>query len=179
MTDDEALVAALAVVQARGAIGGRSLTEAVAHSDRFVDLIPSGLISVADLGSGGGLPALVIAVRRADAMVTMIERRATRADLLRRAITSLGLGERVTVLNLDAEVVCERAPRAFDIVTARSFSDPLTTARFIDRLLADGGIGLISEPPQDRTHAWETALVGLPELLDDGVYQGIRRLRRP
>jgi 16S rRNA (guanine527-N7)-methyltransferase len=178
MTDDEALVAALAVVRARGAIGERSLTDAIAHSDRFVDLIPSGRISVADLGSGGGLPALVIAVRRADAMVTMIERRAARADLLRRAITSLGLRERVTVLNLDAEAVCERAATSFDVVTARSFSDPLTTARFIDRLLADGGIGLVSEPPLDRTHAWETALLGLPELVQDGVYQGIRRLRR-
>ena len=178
MTDDEALLTALAVIQARGAIGERSLTEAVAHSDRFVDLVPIGRISIADLGSGGGLPALVIAARRADATVTMIERRASRADLLSRAITSLALSDRVTVLNLDAEVVCERAARSFDVVTARSFSDPLTTSRFIDRLLADSGIGLVSEPPEDRTRAWDAALAGVPGLVDDGLYQGIRRLRR-
>ncbi len=178
MTDDDALLAALAVIQARGAIGERSLTEAVVHSERFVDLIPHGRIAVADLGSGGGLPALVIAARRGDAMVTMIERRASRADLLSRAIASLGLGNRVTVLNLDAEVVCERAARSFDVVTARSFSDPQTTARFIDRLLADSGIGLVSEPPEDRAQAWEAALAVVPGLVDDGFYLGIRRLRR-
>ena len=179
MAEDEKLLAALSVIQARGAIGKRSLADAVAHSDRFVDLIPDGRLSVADLGSGGGLPALVIAVRRADVTLTMIERRATRADLLRRAITSLDLGKRVTVLNVDAEVVCERAGESFDVVTARSFSDPATTARFVDRLLNDDGIGLISEPPEDRTAEWEATLSGVGQLVNDGVHQGIRRLRRP
>ena len=176
--DDTALLAALAVIQARGAIGERSLTDAVAHSDRFVDLLPAGPASVADLGSGGGLPALVIAVRRANVMVTMIERRATRADQLRRAITALDLGTRATVLNLDAEVVCERAAKSFDVVTARSFGDPATTTRFVDALLKADGIGLISEPPDDRTATWEAALSAVSGLVDDGVYQGIRRLRR-
>jgi 16S rRNA G527 N7-methylase RsmG len=179
MPDDEKLLAALAVIQARGAIGERSLADAVAHSDRFVDLIREGPMSVADLGSGGGLPALVIAVRRGDVTLTMIERRATRADLLRRAVTSLDLGRRVTVLNVDVEVVCEDAAESFDVVTARSFSDPATTARFVDRLLNEDGIGLISEPPDDRTAAWKAALSGVGQLVDDGVYQGIRRLKRP
>ena len=108
MTDDTRLVAALTVIQARGAIGERSLVDAVEHADRFVELIPTGRRSVVDLGSGGGLPALVIAWRRADLSVTMVERRATRADLLRRAIASLDLGERAVVLNDDVSVVCDR-----------------------------------------------------------------------
>ncbi|MEO7371848.1 MAG: RsmG family class I SAM-dependent methyltransferase, partial [Ilumatobacteraceae bacterium] len=91
MADDASLIAALAVIQARGAIGERSLAEAVAHADRFVDLIPEGPHSLVDLGSGGGLPALVVAWRRADLLVTMIERRASRADLLRRAVIAMGL----------------------------------------------------------------------------------------
>ena len=177
--NDTTLLAALAVIQARGAIGERSLEDAVAHADRFVDLLPEGAMSVADLGSGGGLPALVIAVRRPDVTLTMIERRATRADMLRRAITALDLAGRATVLDLDAEVVCERAPNSFDVVTARSFGDPATTARFVDLLLKDDGIGLISEPPADRTPTWEAALAQGSRLIDDGVYQGIRRLRRP
>jgi 16S rRNA G527 N7-methylase RsmG len=97
MTDDTRLVAALRVIQARGAIGERSLAHAVAHADRFVELIPLGQHSLVDLGSGGGLPALVIAWRRADLSVTMVERRATRADLLLRAIASLDLSERAVV----------------------------------------------------------------------------------
>ena len=178
MTDDSELLAALAMIQARGAIGERSLVNAVSHADRFVDLIPAGGRSLVDLGSGGGLPALVIAWRRADVTVTMVERRATRADLLRRAVTSLGLGERTLVVNADVAAVADKSPRVFDVVTARSFADVATTARFIHMLLAPEGVGLVSEPPMDRAEAWTSALAGLPELLDDGAYQGIRRLIR-
>ena len=178
MTDDSRLLAALAVIQARGAIGERSLSDAVDHADRFVELIPAGAASLIDLGSGGGLPALVIAWRRADLSVTMVERRATRADLLRRAVTSLQLGERAAVRNSDVADVCSDAPRAFDVVTARSFGDVATTTGFIDLLLADGGLALVSEPPTDRTVLWSEVLVDHPTLADTGVYQGIRRLTR-
>ena len=166
------------MIQARGAIGERSLAGAVSHADRFVELIPAGGRSLVDLGSGGGLPALVIAWRRADVTVTMVERRATRADLLRRALTSLGLGERTQVLIADVAAVADKSPQAFDVVTARSFADVATTARSIHMLLARKGVGLVSEPPMDRAEAWTSALAGLPGLHDDGVYQRIRRLIR-
>ncbi len=177
MTDDSRLLAALAVVQARGAIGERSLADAVAHADRFVSLIPPGSRSVIDLGSGGGLPAIVIAWRRDDLVVTMVERRATRVDLLRRAVISLGLDERVAVIGADVADV-EGTPDGFDVVTARSFADLATTTRFVDKLLAGGGLALISEPPTDRSGQWAAVLHGYPRLVDDGVDQGIRRLRR-
>jgi 16S rRNA G527 N7-methylase RsmG len=178
MTDDTRLVAALAVIQARGAIGERSLSDAVAHADRFVELIPLGRHSLVDLGSGGGLPALVIAWRRADLSVTMVERRATRADLLLRAIAALDLGERVVVLNEDVSGVCDRPGVGFDVVTARSFADVATTVRFIDGLLSRGGSALVSEPPVDRSATWSTVLDRYPTLVDDGVHQGIRVLSR-
>jgi 16S rRNA G527 N7-methylase RsmG len=178
MTDDTRLLAALAVIQARGAIGERSLVDAVAHADRFVELIPPTARSAVDLGSGGGLPALVIAWRRPDLRMTMVERRATRADLLRRATISLGLTDRTRVLDTDVSTVCEDSPRAFDVVTSRSFGDLPTTTGFIDRLLAEGGVALISEPPVDRSGLWISVLADRPGLGDTGVYQGIRRLIR-
>jgi 16S rRNA (guanine527-N7)-methyltransferase len=178
MADDSELLAALAVIQARGAIGERSLVDAVSHADRFVELVPTGSRSLVDLGSGGGLPALVIAWRRPDVSVTMVERRATRADLLRRAITSLGIGLRTSVVNDDVAVVATELPNAFDVVTARSFGDVAITTRFIDMLLTDDGVGLVSEPPTDRGATWAAALAEYSTLVDDGVYQGIRRLIR-
>jgi 16S rRNA G527 N7-methylase RsmG len=177
MTDDTRLLSALAVVQTRGAIGERSLVDAVAHADRFVALIPLGPHSLIDLGSGGGLPALVIAWRRRDLSVTMVERRATRADMLRRAISSLGLGEHASVINLDVEDVCAQAC-TFDVVTARSFGEVAVTTRFVDRLLHSGGLALISEPPVDRSGQWAAVLADYPALLDGGVDLGIRRIRR-
>jgi 16S rRNA (guanine527-N7)-methyltransferase len=178
MTDDTRLLSVLAVVQTRGGIGQQSLVDAVAHADRFVDLIPSGPQTVIDLGSGGGLPALVVAWRRDDLIVTMVERRASRADLLRRAISSLDLRQRTSVINVDVEDVCGEAPNSFDVVTARSFADLATTIRFIDRLLGPGGVALISEPPVDRSDGWTGALAGYSSLQNEGVHQGIRRLRR-
>ena len=63
-------------------------------------------------------------------------------------------------------------------MTARSFADVATTVRFIDRLLLGGGLALVSEPPVDRTETWSAALGRYPALLDDGIHQGIRVLRR-
>ena len=178
MTDDSRLLAALAVVRSRGAIGERSLDHAVAHADRFVALIPAGEQSVVDLGSGGGLPALVIAWRRPDLAVTMVERRGNRADLLQRAVRSLDLAQRVTVITGDVAGVCVSSPGAFTAVTARSFADIATTAGFVETLLRPGGVGLISEPPIDRSDAWTSVLAHHPELEDHGVHQGIRWLSR-
>ena len=178
MADDSRLLAALGIIQARGAIGERSLIEAVAHADRFVDQISASSGSLVDLGSGGGLPALVIAWRRPDMFVTMVERRASRADLLRRATISLSLGERTSVRDVDVAVVAADSPKAFDIVTARSFGDVASTTGFIDQLLGEGGVALVSEPPTDRSALWTTTLAQHPTLTDGGVDQGIRRLRR-
>ena len=72
----------------------------------------------------------MIASRRPDLWVTMVERRATRADLLRRAVISLGMGERCEVLDDDVSAVADGAPHAFDVVTARSFADVATTCRY-------------------------------------------------
>jgi len=177
MADDSRLLAALAVIQARGAIGEQSLSDAVAHADRFVGLIPPGARRLVDLGSGGGLPALVIAWRRHDLQIVMVERRSARADLLRRAVSALAFGERFTVSATDVAEVCASQPRSFDVVTARSFAEPQLTAAVIDALLICDGFGLVSEPPEDRTAIWAAALAGL-RLVDNGLEQGIRLLAR-
>jgi 16S rRNA G527 N7-methylase RsmG len=171
------MIAALATIQQRGAIGERSLVAAVEHADRFVRLVPDDCGQLIDLGSGGGLPALVIAWRRRDLAVTMVERRAARSDLLRRAVSALELSGHVTVLTCDVDEVCTDLPRQFDAVTARSFADPATVVQAADRLLSAGGTLLVSEAPTDRTAIWAAGLLGLA-LCDHGVDQGIRRLTR-
>ncbi len=176
MPDDE-LVAALRVIQARGAIG-MPIADAVAHADRFVAQLPAGPASVVDLGSGGGLPGLVIAVRRPDLRVTLVERRHTRADLLRRAVQSLQLGDRVSVVADDVATVAGIAPRSFDIVTARSFAAPPVTARWAGELLRDGGLLLVSEPPVDDPERWPAALLEECGLAEFHREQGFRVFTR-
>ena len=68
-SSDAALRAALHEIRERGAIGTTDIDAAIAHAEQFVDVLPPGPGALADLGSGGGLPGLVIAVRRPDSSV--------------------------------------------------------------------------------------------------------------
>ena len=171
MPDDQVLLAALAAIRERGAIGERSLTDAVARADRFVDLIPASARNLVDLGSGGGLPGLVIAWRLPHLSVTFVERRASRADLLRRAVVALGLA--VSVRAEDVKILAVEAPRSFDVVTARSFAPPAITVRWAAQLLVDGGTLLVSEPPDPTSERWPAELLGRHYLSDTTIDQGI------
>lgn len=172
---DTTLVAALSMIRDRGAIGERSLGDAIAHADRFVAALPHAGHRLVDLGSGGGLPGLVIAVRRPDVAVTLVERRRSRADLLRRAVSALGL-DRVAVADVDVAEVARDTPGGFDVVTARSFASPPVTAGWIGRLLRSGGLGLVSEPPDPDGRRWSATLLAAAELDDGGLVDGLRRL---
>ena len=178
MNDDSALLSALRAIQARGAIGEASLEQAIVHAEQFVAALPAGLSTLVDLGSGGGLPGLVIAVRRPEMHVTLVERRQSRADLLSRAVRSLDLGGHVSVLAGDVRMLGESAPGSFDAVTARSFAAPPITAYWAGVLLRSGGRLVVSEPPVDDMIRWPAELLLTSGLVDQGREQGVRIFSR-
>jgi 16S rRNA (guanine527-N7)-methyltransferase len=161
MADDEQLLDVLAGLRDHGALGEASLSAAVEHAEAFLPALPPGCRRVLDLGSGGGLPALVLASRLDDVEFVLTDRRERRTDLLRVAVVSLGLAERVTVLTGDVVRLARTAElaRSFDAVTARAFGDPLWTLRCALPFLVDGGIVVVSEPPQEDGSRWPTAAV--------------------
>ncbi|BDI24204.1 ribosomal RNA small subunit methyltransferase G [Herbiconiux sp. L3-i23] len=73
--------------------------------------------SVADIGSGGGLPGLVLAIARPDVHFTLVEPMERRTDWLSEQVQSLGL-ENVDVRRARAEDL--GVSRSFDVVTARA-----------------------------------------------------------
>ncbi len=75
--------------------------------------------SVADVGSGAGLPGLVWALARPDLRVTLIEPLLRRANFLQEAVGQLGLHERVLVVRGRGEEV-KAQWGSFDVVTARA-----------------------------------------------------------
>jgi 16S rRNA (guanine527-N7)-methyltransferase len=81
-------------------------------------LIPEGA-RVADLGSGAGLPGLVLALARPDLEVTLIEPMARRVDFLTDACARLGLTT-VTVVRGRAEE--SAGSGSFDVVTSRALA---------------------------------------------------------
>lgn len=89
----------------------------IADSLALVKAIPAQARSLADLGSGGGLPGLVIAIARPDLAITLIERDQRKSAFLSEATQQLSL-RNVTVLARDIA----DASGVFDVATARALA---------------------------------------------------------
>ncbi len=111
---------------------------------------------VVDLGAGGGVPGLVLALEHPTTEWILVESGQRRASFLIEAIERLGLASRVRVYADRAEVAGrEAALRArCDIVTARSFAAPTVTSECSAPLVRVGGVVLVSEPPELDTARW-------------------------
>ncbi|MFJ4172506.1 16S rRNA (guanine(527)-N(7))-methyltransferase RsmG [Microbacterium sp. NPDC089696] len=92
--------------------------------------------SVADIGSGAGLPGIVLAIARPDVQFTLIEPMERRVAWLMEQKIDLGL-ENVEVLRARAEDV--HRPEGFDVVTARAVSALRTLLPWTAPLVRDGG----------------------------------------
>lgn len=68
----------------------------------LTDLLPAHA-RIVDVGSGAGLPGLVLAIRRPDLQVDLVESLQRRVDFLTEAVGTLGLGGRVRVIHGRAE----------------------------------------------------------------------------
>ena len=95
--------------------------------------------SVVDVGSGAGLPGIVLAVARPDLTITLVEPLARRTAFLSEAVTTLGLGATVTVVRGRAEDVAGGPPVAADVVTARAVAPLDRLAGWCLPLAAIGG----------------------------------------
>jgi 16S rRNA (guanine527-N7)-methyltransferase len=102
------------------------------------EIIPMGA-SVVDVGSGAGLPGIVLAVARPDLTITLVEPLARRTAFLAEAVTKLGLDATVTVVRGRAEEVAGGPPVAADIVTARAVAPLDRLAGWCLPLAAVGG----------------------------------------
>lgn len=99
----------------------------------LTELLPEGT-DVCDLGTGAGLPGLVLAIRRPDLRVTLVEPLLRRTTFLDEVVADLGLSD-VTVLRGRAEDL--RGRQEFAAVTSRALAP-------LPRLL-DWSMPLISE----------------------------------
>jgi 16S rRNA (guanine527-N7)-methyltransferase len=173
-----ALLEVLHESQALGYIGDGDLLPHVAQARAFARAVGRPPTRALDLGSGGGLPGLVLAATAwADVDLCLLDAGQQRAAFLRRAVEALGLGAHVLVERGRAETLARRPDlrRRFDVVVARSFGPPAVVAECAAGFLEPGGLVVVSEPPstehgagaRDRwVHDEALAMLGLRR---DGV----------
>ncbi len=82
----------------------------------LAEVVPEGS-AVADIGSGAGLPGLVLALARPDLEVTLVEPLLRRTTFLQEVVDELGLAQ-VSVERGRADALHGR--RTFDVVTSRA-----------------------------------------------------------
>ncbi|HZT66179.1 MAG TPA: RsmG family class I SAM-dependent methyltransferase [Acidimicrobiales bacterium] len=140
-----------------GFLGPGPVEDHVRHANALAEVVePQVPATVADLGSGGGVPGLVLALRWPDARLALVESAERRAAFLLESVVRLGLEDRVRVLADRAEVVGHdpSCRGAFSLVAARSFAAPAVTAECAAGLLQVGGRLVVSEPPQQEGERW-------------------------
>ncbi|MHB1711096.1 MAG: RsmG family class I SAM-dependent methyltransferase [Acidimicrobiales bacterium] len=123
--------------------------------------------SVLDLGTGGGVPGLVMPALWPGCDVVLLDGNQRRTDFLEIEVDRWGISDRVTVARERAEEA-GRKPEfrgSFEVVTARSFATPAVTAECGAPFLEIGGLLVVSEPPdgisEERWPAHGVGLVGL------------------
>ncbi len=161
-----------------GHLGGESVDAHIEHGRRFLAALPYSVLRVLDLGSGGGIPGLVLAADRPEWNVVLLDRRAQRTDFLLRAIGRLGI-HNVEVITGDASVLAHHVEHrgAYNAVVARAFGPPAATAEAAAGFLRVGGVLVVSEPPDPDAGRWPAdALAGLGLALEHPVL-GFVRLR--
>lgn len=143
-----------------GFFGVGSVDDFIEHARSFVPELGSVAAGsrLIDLGSGGGLPGLVIASERPDLRVVLVDRRQKRTDFLEMAVRRLRLVS-VSVWNCDVDAIRRDvkvgALTRFDAATARGFGPPNYFLDCVRDLVSPNGLAVISEPP--TKHRWDHA----------------------
>ncbi|MGD1277724.1 MAG: 16S rRNA (guanine(527)-N(7))-methyltransferase RsmG [Tepidisphaeraceae bacterium] len=111
----------------------------VADSLTLLPFLPAGEHRLVDVGSGGGVPGIVLAIARPDAKVVLLEATKKKADFLRRAAAELQL-DNVTVDARRAEDAGRGELReSFDVAVARAVGTMVWLVEWMLPLVKKGG----------------------------------------
>jgi 16S rRNA (guanine527-N7)-methyltransferase len=118
--------------------------------------------NVLDVGSGGGLPGIVLAIVRPDVKISMIDTVHKKTAFLTQVKAELNLSN-VTVYTMRVEQL--QVSDKFDVITSRAFADLSDFVNWSSHLLAEGGRyialkGVAPKEEQERVPAeWKVTKV--------------------
>jgi 16S rRNA (guanine527-N7)-methyltransferase len=112
----------------------------------FLRVLPDRVSSIADVGSGAGLPGVPLAIVRPDLAIALIESRTRRVSFLSSVVRELALGN-VRVIADRVEDLAIRTEHRFDAVVMRCAGDFTEMAEIARRLVIPNGSVIASGPP--------------------------------
>jgi len=115
---------------------------------------------VADLGSGAGLPGLVLAACRPEARFDLIESLGRKCDFLRDAAERMGLANVTVVCDRSEDWASSNGREAYDAVTARAVGSLATLAELASPLLREGGVLVAWKGARSEAEESELAQAG-------------------
>lgn len=122
---------------------------------------------VVDLGTGGGLPGVVLAAMHPSWQWVLADKREGRILEVQRSLAKLGLQAQAKAIAIDvAEAGVGEWREQFHLVVARSFGPSWLTAECAAPLLLHGGGLVVAEPPESDEDRWpkhHLAKLGLSE----------------
>lgn len=165
-----ALTEVFSRAQQRGWIGHQDIADYLDHSLGFAHAARNQPETAIDLGSGGGIPALVLIALWPQSSWTLVEASLARAAFLELQCAQLGYGERVEVCHRDAFSLKNEKQFAeqADLVTVRSFGPVQSVIAAAAPLLRQGGELVVSAAP-DASPWPESLLVSYGMSVDDIV----------
>jgi len=149
----EGVERALAEARALGFLGPGPLDQHERSAQAFLDALgtpPEGA-RVLDLGSGGGVPGLLLAAAWPATSWVLLDNHRRRTSFLANMVAVLGWGARVQVVRAAAEVAGHEPEHReqYDLVVSRSFGPPPATAECAAAFLRRDGRMAVAEPPAD------------------------------
>lgn len=165
----------------RGLIGPREVARIwerhILNCVVLEELIPRDA-HLADIGSGAGLPGVVLALVRPDLRVTLVEPLLRRATFLTETIEALGLAATVDVARARAE---DYRGKPFSIVTARAVAPLDRLAALTFPLLTGGGtlLAMKGRRAHDEVEEHRAALTALGAGRVEVVTVGASTLTEP
>ena len=153
------LLGVLEGARERGLLGPGPVETHLDHSMAWAAALGRPPTTFLDLGSGGGVPGLVLASVWPDTRAVLLDAHQRAVAYILDAVERLGLDERVETVADRAEAAGRDPIRreAFPLVVARGFAAPAVTAECGSAFVVPGGRLSVSEPPGSDPVRWPAA----------------------
>lgn len=168
----DAVLPHLARARALGFVGPGPIEGQIAHAEGFVAAAGEPPSQFVDLGTGGGLPGLVLLAAWPRAQGVLLDSNERRTAFLAEVVAELGWEDRATVVRARAEEAGQDATLRgrMPLVVSRGFGPPPVVAECAAPLLSIGGRLIVSEPPDEEVDRWPPVpLRGLGMIVERSV----------